>query len=255
MTPSSHILARPDGATIDYEEIEGTGPGLVFLHGLNSDRGGTKARALQEHCRTNGRAFLTFDMFGHGESTGIFSHGGIGRWTEDTVAVLDALTSGPQVLIGSSMGGWVMLRAAMECGKRVAGLIGIAAAPDFTEDLIWESMTEDQQRTLLEKGFIEQPNDYDEDPFIISRYLIEDGRSHLVLRNPIDISVPVRLIHGQKDIDVPWKTALRLADILIRDDVDVVLVKDGDHRLSRPQDLQRLCKVVDDLLSVLEGVA
>lgn len=253
MTSLTHSLTRPDAATIAYTKIESASPGLVFLHGLNSDRGGTKAEALLEHCRSLGQAFLSFDMYGHGGSLGEFSKGGISRWTDDCVAVLDKLTKGPQILVGSSMGGWVMVRAALKRLDRIAGLIGIAAAPDFTEDLVWDSLSETQRKALVEKGHIEQASDYDEASYVISRHLIEDCRKCLVLRSPMKISIPVRLIHGQRDMDVPWTTASRLAETLTSDDVDVLLVKDGDHRLSRPHDLQRLCQIVDSLLFQLEN--
>ena len=247
MTPQTGILARPDGATIVYDKIDGASPGLVFLHGLNSDRGGTKAQALAQHCSETGRSFLAFDMFGHGNSSGNFIDGGISRWTDDTVFVLDELVDNPQILVGSSMGGWVMLLAALARPHKVAGLIGIAAAPDFTEDLMWDTLSEQQRQDLIEHGAIEKPNDYEDEPYVVSKHLIDDGRSRLVLRNPIEITVPVRLIHGQQDTDVPWNSALRLSDAL-----EIILVKNGDHRLFRPQDLTRLCSMIENFISHIE---
>lgn len=241
-------LTRTDGATLAYTQVGGQQPGLIFLHGLNSDRGGTKAEALLEYCGERDRAFLSFDMFGHGDSSGDFQDGSISRWTEDAVAVLDELTCGPQILVGSSMGGWVMLRTALQRPERIAGLIGIAAAPDFTEDLMWANFTEEQRSELLAQGHIEQPSDYSDDPYVIAQLLIEDGRRNLLLRDAIPIEAPVRLLHGQKDEDVPWQTALTLGERLAASDVEITLIKDGDHRLSRSQDLRTLCTTVDRLI-------
>ncbi len=243
------ILARGDGASIAYRRIDGTSPGVVFLHGLRSDMTGTKAQALEALCRAGGHAFVGFDCFGHGGSSGAFADGTIGRWAADAVAVLDALTEGPQVLVGSSMGGWTALLAALERRNRVAGLVGIAAAPDFTEELMWDRFTPAQRRALLEEGEVVEPDAYDpERPLRITRALIEDGRNHLLLPDAVNLACPVRLIHGQRDADVPWPTALRLAEALASDDVEIVLVKDGDHRLSRHQDLARMVGVVAALL-------
>lgn len=247
------ILARPDGATIAYRRLEGKGPGVVFLHGYHSDMEGGKALALEEMCRAQGRAFLRFDQFGHGRSSGDVLYGTVGRWAADTVAVIRALTEGPQVLVGSSLGGWLALLSALELRDRVAGLVGVAAAPDFTEDLMWQDFSFEQRRTLLETGELELPNDYEpENPWRIHRSLIEDGRNHLLLRDSIQIHCPVRLIHGQKDADVPWRTALQLADRLASDQVEAILVKDGDHRLSRDCDLARLTGTVDALLRTIQ---
>ncbi|MDO8607928.1 MAG: alpha/beta hydrolase [Phaeospirillum sp.] len=246
------ILSRPDGATIAYRRLQGKNPGVVFLHGYHSDMTGSKALALETLCRDQGRAFLRFDGFGHGESSGDVLHGTVGRWAADAVAVIDALTEGPVVLVGSSLGGWISLLAALERRDRVAGLVGIAAAPDFTEDLMWQEFTFEQRRELLERGEVSLPNCYEpESPWRIYRSLIEDGRNHLLLRDAVNLDCPVRLIHGQQDADVPWRTALQLADCLIAADVEVTLVKDGDHRLSRDQDIGRLCRVVTGLLEAI----
>ncbi|MCB2107784.1 MAG: alpha/beta hydrolase [Rhodobacteraceae bacterium] len=235
--------------TIAYNRYEGTGPGVVFLHGLNSDRGGTKAMALEDHCRERGLAFVRFDMFGHGQSSGRFPDGGITRWTADTLAILDQVTQGPQILIGSSMGGWVMLRAALERRERIAGLMGIAAAPDFTEDLMWASFTADQRAAMSRQGYIDLPSDYADGPYRISHHLIEDGRKNLLLRAAIPLTCPIRLVHGQRDASVPWSTAQKIADSVAADDVEILYIKDGDHRLSRPQDLARLCETLDTLIA------
>jgi pimeloyl-ACP methyl ester carboxylesterase len=246
------ILSRPDGATISYRRLQGKKPGVVFLHGYHSDMTGGKALALEALCRDHGHAFLRFDGFGHGQSSGDVMHGTLGRWAEDAVAVIDALTEGPVVLVGSSLGGWVALLAALERRERVAGLVGIAAAPDFTEDLMWQEFSFEQRRELMEKGEISLPNDYEpENPWRVHRALIEDGRNHLLLRDTVNLACPVRLIHGQQDADVPWRTSLQLADCLASEDVEVTLVKDGDHRLSRDQDIDRLRRVVSGLLDTL----
>jgi len=248
MVSSPEFLARSDGATLAYERVNGAGPGVVFLHGLMSDRKGTKAEALAEHCRHKGYALICFDMFGHGASSGRFEEGSVSRWTEDAAAVLDALTQGPQILIGSSMGGWVMVKTALARPDRIAGLVGIAVAPDFTEDLMWANFTAAEREALHTKGVVDVQSDYDSRPYAISRHLIEDGRKNLVLRGVIPITCPVRLLHGQQDTSVPWETSLHLAEKICGPDVDVLLVKDGDHRLSRPQDLIKLCATLDSLV-------
>ncbi len=238
--PDTQILTRRDGATIAYRHLEGDNPGIVFLHGLNSDKDGTKAVALLDLCRREGRGFLAMDMFGHGESSGDFMDGTISRWVDDVYDVMLQVCSGPQVVVGSSMGGWIMLRVALEQPSLVSGLIGIAAAPDFTEDLMWAAMSAADREHLQSHGFIEQPSEYSDDPYIISLKLIEDGRENLVLRAPIPITKPVHLLHGQQDDDVPWRVSLDVQDKVEGEDVTVTLVKDGDHRLSREQDLDLL---------------
>ena len=244
------ILARPDGTSIAYRRILGKSPGVVFLHGYRSDMEGGKAQALEATCRNLGHAFLRFDGFGHGASSGDVEMGTIGRWADDAAAVLDALTEGPQVLVGSSMGGWVALLAALRRPEKVAALVGIAAAPDFTEDLMWDKFTPEQQQEMLNTGSVTLPNCVDPaHPWRIAHSLIQDGRNHLLLRSAITLHCPVRLIQGQKDADVPWLTAVKLADRLESDDVQITLIKDGDHRLSRPQDLERLCQTVSEILA------
>jgi len=243
------ILARADGASIAYHRLDGHNPGVVFLHGYRSDMDGGKALALEEYCRRTGRAFLRFDLFGHGKSSGTVEDGTIGRWADDAEAALTELTQGPQVLVGSSLGGWIALLAALRMRNRIAGLVGVAAAPDFTEDLMWGEFTPEQKRHMLERGHVVLENCYEpENPWTIPRHLIDEGRNHLLLRDAINLNCPVRLIQGQKDADVPWQTALRIADCLLSEDVEVHLVKDGDHRLSRDHDLARLVSVVDGLL-------
>src|ERR1044071_345920 len=203
------ILARPDGATIAYRQLTGEAPGIIFLGGFRSDMTGTKALFLEDYCRHRGRAFVRFDYFGHGRSSGDFAQGTIGRWREDAVAVVDSLTEGPQILVGSSMGGWIMLLAALARPERVAALVGIAAAPDFTTALLPNRLTPEQRRELDEKGAVTLPSDYDPDGYLYTSALIEDGGRHLLLGEPIPLDVPVRLLHGLADVSVPWQLSQR----------------------------------------------
>ena len=206
---------------------------------------GIKATALAGHCRSRDHAFLRFDYFGHGASSGDFRAGTIGRWLEDALAVIDRLTEGPQILVGSSMGGWIALLAALARPGRLKALIGIAPAPDFTEDLIWARLSEAQRRELLERGELAAASAYEADPIPITLRLVEEGRRHLLLRAPIRLSCPVRLLHGMEDPDVPYQTSLHLVERLTGTEAVVELIEDGDHRLSRPQDLTRLFAAVD----------
>jgi pimeloyl-ACP methyl ester carboxylesterase len=240
-------LARPDGATIAYHRQAGIGPGIIFLGGFRSDMGGTKTLFLEEYCRERGRAFVRFDYFGHGSSSGDFALGTIGRWRDDAVAVIDSLSEGPQILVGSSMGGWIMLLAALARPQRIAALVGIAAAPDFTQELLWPRLDEGQRREVAEKGGIVLPSEFDPDGYLYSRALIADGRHHLLLGHPVGLEVPVRLLHGLADRSVPWQLSLRLAERLAGSDVVLTLVKDAGHRLSGPADLARLAATLDAL--------
>ena len=209
---------------------------------------GTKATFLDEFCATRGLGYVRFDYSGHGESSGRFEEGTIGTWVEDAVAIIDRVTEGPLLLVGSSMGGWIMLLAALARPKRIAGLVGLAPAPDFTEALMWNALTDDGRNRLLEAGSLEMPSDYSEEPTIITRTLIEEGRRHLLLSAPIGIRCPVRLLHGMADPDVPYQLSLELAERLVSNDVCVTLIKDGDHRLSRAEDLALLGDTLDDLI-------
>ena len=245
---SPQILARPDDATIAYRQFAGRVPGIVFLGGFRSDMTGTKALFLEDYCRRRGRAFIRFDYFGHGASSGDFALGTVGRWREDAIAIIDSLTAGPQILVGSSMGGWIMLLAALARPGRVAALVGSAVAPDFTEELLWPRLTPMQREEIIEQGAVVLPSDYDPVGYLYTRALIEDGRRNLLLRGPIALDMPVRLLHGLADASVPWRLSLRLAERLQSRDVAVTLVKDGDHRLSREPDLARLAQTLDALI-------
>lgn len=243
------ILTRPQGATIAYNRLAGNSPGVVFLGGFMSDMTGTKALALEDHCRQRGRAFLRFDYSGHGQSSGTFEEGTISQWVDDALFAINTLSDGPQVLVGSSMGGWIMLLAALQLKERACGLIGIAAAPDFTEDLIAKELTQRQRQIMARDGFVRVASDYDDEDYIITQKLIDDGLHNLLLGGDIPLNLPVRLIHGLQDTDVPWTTALKLQEKLTTTDVEVTLVKDGGHRLSEPADLKRLSATLDMLLA------
>jgi pimeloyl-ACP methyl ester carboxylesterase len=225
-------------------------PGVVFLGGFKSDMTGNKASALDAFCQARGLGFLRFDYSGHGASGGDFLDGTISRWFADALAVLDRLTEGKQILVGSSMGGWIMLLVALARPERIAGLVGLAPAPDFTEALIWQALSAEDRARLLRDGKLEQPSEYSADPYVITRPLIEDGRQHLLLDGPIAIAAPVRLLHGLADRDVPYQLSLRLQEKLAAPDVVVSLIKDGDHRLSNPDDLARLCAAVEELVQL-----
>ena len=240
-------LDRGDGVELAWALTPGRGPTSVFLPGYKSDMTGAKALETEAFCVANGLACLRLDYSGHGASGGPFDEGTIGRWTEDALLLIDRLTKGPLVLIGSSMGGWIALLAALARQARVAGLIGIAAAPDFTEELMWGGMTPEERAALARDGVLHVPSQYG-DPYPVTMRLIEDGRRRLVLDRPIPLACPVRLLHGQRDPDVPWQTALRIAERLEAEDVRITLVKDGDHRLSRPQDLALLRGALRELL-------
>jgi pimeloyl-ACP methyl ester carboxylesterase len=246
--PSPELLARPDGATIAYRRLAGAGPGVLFLGGFHSDMNGFKALFLEDYCRRSGRAYVRFDHFGHGSSSGEVSRGTVGRWAEDALAVLDSLTQGPQILVGSSMGGWIMLLAALARPARVRALVGVAAAPDFTEDLVWPRLSPAQRRELRESGAVTLRSEYDPAGYTYRLGLIEDGKRHLLLRAPIAIGCPVRLLHGLEDSSVPWQTSLRLAERLESRDVTLTFIKGGDHRLSAAPDLARLAATLDELV-------
>jgi pimeloyl-ACP methyl ester carboxylesterase len=240
-------LDRGNGIEIAWTRLDGRGPTVVFLPGFRSDMTGDKATALAAFCAERGLGMLRFDYSGHGASSGDFVEGTIGAWVADALAVIDTLTSGPLVLVGSSMGGWIALLVAIARPDRVAAMVGVAAAPDSTQRLMWDSMTPAQRATLERDGVLYIPSQYGE-PTPITLKLIQDGVEHLVLTAPIPIRCPVRLLHGQADLDVPWELALRIAEQVETPDVRVILVKDGDHRLSRPSDLDLLRQTVATLV-------
>lgn len=241
-----------DQRMIAVRQRDGASPGLFWMGGFKSDMKGTKAEALDQWAATQGRACTRYDYSGHGESGGQFSDGTIGRWLEESLAVFTEFCRGPQIVIGSSMGGWLALLLARELRKRdpemrgaeIRGMVLIAPAPDFTEILMWQRFTPEIRKEIEEKGFWQRPSDYSEEPYLITRGLIEDGRRHLLLGGLIETGCPVRILQGVKDEDVPWQHATELVSHLARDDVILTLVKDGDHRLSRPEDVERLIAAV-----------
>jgi pimeloyl-ACP methyl ester carboxylesterase len=238
---------RGDGVALAWVRTPGRGPTAVFLPGYMSDMTGAKALLTQEFCAEHGLRCLRLDYSGHGASGGAFTDGTISRWTDDALALIDRLTQGPLMLVGSSMGGWIALLAALARPVRIAGLIGIAAAPDFTEELIWQAMMPAERAQMERDGVLQVPSLYG-DPYPVTAALLADGRTRLLMHQPIPLHCPVRLLHGQRDPDVPWQTSLRLAERLQSDDVQVTLVKDGDHRLSRPSDLTLLRRGLAELL-------
>jgi len=246
------FLDTPQGRRIAYHRTEGKRPGVVFLGGFRSDMEGTKALALETWAMAEGRAFLRFDYSGHGRSSEDFEAGCIGDWAEDARAAVEGLTEGPQVLVGSSMGGWIALLLAIRVPQRVAGLVGIAAAPDFTEDSMWEGFSTSQRSALAQAGKVELPSEYSELPYVITRRLIEDGRRHLVLRQPLRLDVPVHLLQGTQDKDVPVSVALRLIEHAQGDDIRLTLVKGADHRFSTPECLTLITRTVAAVLACAE---
>jgi pimeloyl-ACP methyl ester carboxylesterase len=240
---------------------KGTAPGLFWLGGFKSDMKGTKAVALHEHAEKQGRACIRFDYSGHGESGDIFEDGTISKWLEDTLSVFGTRAKGPQIAVGSSMGGWIALllaralaeNPALAPNARLAGLVLIAPAPDFTEELMWKNFPEEVRREIETTGQWQRPSAYGEDPYPITRELIEDGRKHLIMDKPVQAKCPVRILQGVLDPDVPWQHAMKLVSCLAQDDVTITLIKDGDHRLSRPEDIERLLRVVDELAAEISA--
>ncbi|MBE7220054.1 MAG: alpha/beta hydrolase [Caulobacteraceae bacterium] len=236
--------------SLAYRRVRGTGPGVVWLGGFKSDMDSTKAVALDGWARRAGRAFLRFDYSGHGRSGGNFAEGTIGLWFADALAMVRAETEGPQILVGSSMGGWIALlvaRALAEAGEaeRLAGMVLIAPAVDFTEALMWAQFTPEIRHTIETEGQWMRPTDYAPEPYAVTKALIEDGRRHLLLDKPVRAHAPVHILQGMRDPDVPWQHAMLLVEHLTHDPVSVTLIKDADHRQSRPEDIDRLIRAVE----------
>jgi pimeloyl-ACP methyl ester carboxylesterase len=247
MSEVSGTLARGDGELLAWRRVHGKGPTVVWMGGFRSDMTGTKAQALAEWADASGRDYLRFDWFGHGQSTGEFAHGTITRWREDALAVLDELTPGRVLLVGSSMGAWLACLAAMSRPDQVSALALIAPAADFTEKLMEPELPPEARAALLADGVWLRPSEYGE-PYPITQALLEDGARWSILPGPAPIAAPVRILQGGEDPDVPWRHALELAQALKSQDVVFSLIKDGDHRLSRPRDIARLISAVEDLL-------
>lgn len=252
----TNLVAESPHRTIAVRAREGKGqgqqkPGLVWLGGFKSDMKGTKAVALDAWAEAEGRACLRFDYSGHGESGGRFEDGTIGRWLEESLAVVTRFAKGPQVLIGSSMGGWIALLLAaklrqLKDAPKLAGMVLIAPAVDFTEVLMWKAFSDDIKHEIETKGFWTRPSEYDPVGYPITKALIEDGRRHLMMGGMIEPGCPVHILQGVQDPDVPWRHAVDLVSRIAREDVVLTLIKDGDHRLSRPEDLERLIAAVKE---------
>ena len=246
------FLSTPDGEKIAYKYSPGKGPTLIWCGGLKSDMEGSKATHLHGWAIKEGRPFIRFDYFGHGESSGRFRDSMVSRWAQDTIQVIDDLTEGDVILIGSSMGGWASLLAAMARPAKVKALLLIAPAPDFTEKLMWANWSPAQRETLTHEGILYEPSDYDE-PYEYSRDLIEDGRNNQILDTPINFIGPVRILQGAKDDVVPWQYAQKIIDVITSQDIDYTLVKAGDHSLSAPADLGRLVRTASELCRIVSA--
>jgi len=248
-------LERPDGQTIAYlnRATKATGPGVLWLSGFKSEMTGIKAAALDAWAARTDRGYTRFDYFGHGASSGAFREGTVSRWRADALAVIDELTDGPQVLVGSSMGAWIALLVALARPARVVGMVLIAPAPDFTEELIWDELPDEARREIETTGELMRASAYDPDPYPITRALIEDGRRHLLLKQTIRLHMPIHILHGMADQDVPWTHALRLVEKLVSKEVTLELVKHGDHRLSTAGDIARLIRALESQLKPLES--
>jgi pimeloyl-ACP methyl ester carboxylesterase len=251
MQEPDHLIV--DGVSIAVRRVPGVEPGVVWLGGFRSDMKGSKAEALAEWAAARGRAFVRFDYSGHGESAGRFVDGTISRWLAESLAVFRHFTNGRQILVGSSMGAWIALRMVEELRRgqadRIAGLVLVAPAPDFTSELVEPALTRAQSRALARQGFFEQSSRYSPEPTVYTKSLIEDGRGNRVLTGPVDTHCPVHVMQGMADPEVPHSHALRLVSLLPADDVTVSLVPDGDHRLSRPEDIDMLIRAVEEMTS------
>jgi pimeloyl-ACP methyl ester carboxylesterase len=251
LTIESLAPARTIAVRARESKSKNRSPGVFWLGGFMSDMKGNKAQALDRWAEEQGRACVRFDYSGHGESGGDFNDGTIGRWLEDSIAVYARFAQGPQVVVGSSMGGWLALLLARELRNRkgaapIAGMVLIAPAVDFTEELMWKPFSDAIKREIEEKGVWMRPSEYSEGPYPITKRLIEDGRKHLLLGGLIETGCPVHILQGVQDPDVPWRHAVELVSRFARDDVVLTLIKDGDHRLSRPEDLERLIAAVKE---------
>ena len=250
--PDSGTISRPGGERIAYLKRTGAAPGIVWLGGFKSEMTATKATALDSWAARHGHAYVRFDYFGHGSSSGSFRDGAITRWLDDALAVLDQLTVGPQIVVGSSMGAWLTLLAALARPDRIVGLLLIAPATDFTETLLWNRLDVEVQRQILQKGEWLRPSLYDRVPYPITRKLIEDGRKHLLLGGEIAVLCPVRVVQGMVDPDVPWEHAMKLVGAL-GPDTHITLVKDGDHRLSKPHEIELIVSVLSSLIAACDA--
>ena len=249
---TTSYFTSPEGRRLAFRHNPASTGKLTFVWmcGFKSDISGTKVLRLEDWANRTGHGFLAFDYSGHGESDGAFEDGTVSQWRADALAAIDSQTDGPLVIVGSSMGGWMALLAALARPDRVKGLVLVAPAPDFTEKLMWPEFPAEAQAEIMEQGFTLRPSDYDE-PYTITRALIEDGRQWQILDGPIGFDGPVRILQGMQDADVPWTHAARLVDALTASDLTITLIKDGDHRLSREQDIARLLATCDEMAATL----
>ena len=246
---TTHYLDIADGNRLAYQKLDGKGPMILFLAGHGSDMFGSKAEAIAEACAKVGRGFLRFDYSGHGLSSGAFLDGTISQWTKQAHAIIDALADDRLILVGSSLGGWIMLNLAKELGDRIAGIIGIAAAPDFTETLIWNQLSDSQKQQMQQTGQIALPNPYADEDVIYPYHLITDGRENLLLNQPLSISCPMILHQGMQDHEVPWQTALSIAEAAQSDDVTINLVKSAGHRFSTDAEIAAILQSIDQMIA------
>ena len=253
MSDNPLILSYSDGPTIAYHHFPGKEPGVIYCAGFNSDMTGKKALALEQWCLSNGRQFTRFDYQGHGASSGHVEDGTIGLWKKDALFVVDKVTRGIQIIVGSSMGGWIACLMALARLDRVAGIVGIAPAVDFTQALLWPKLTGEARRQIEDEGIWYRPSEYGPDPYPITKTLIEEGRNNLLLPGPIKFEGPLRLIHGMLDEAVPWNHSLVIAESFTSKDVEIILIKDGEHRLSRDSDLERLKVTVESVFDAIQS--
>lgn len=248
MSDIPQFLDLPDGKRIAYQRVAGSSPGVIFFGGFKSDMTGTKAVVLEQWCRKQGRAFVRFDYSGHGQSSGNFEDGTIGEWLEDALTVFDRLTEGAQIIVGSSMGGWLSLLATLARPQRVHALVTLACATDFTQQLLLPMFSDTQKQQLEREGRVLIPCDYDDQqPYPITRHLLDEGEHHCLLNRSIPIRCPVRLFHGMRDPDVPWEFSRRTCEKLESTDVSLTLIKQGDHRLSEPAHLKLILRCLEQL--------
>ncbi len=246
---ATKTLIRNNNETLVYQTVEGRSdeekPGVVFLGGSQSNMNASKATAVSLFCQQDGRACTRFDYYGHGKSSGRYEEGTIGHWLDDTLAIIDKVTTGPLILVGSSLGGWLMMLAALHRPERIVRLVGISAAPDFTEELMWNELSAQQKQQLEADGVLYLPNPYcDNTPYIIAQKLIEEAREHLLLQNPIDIHCPVHLLQGMQDNEVPTNYPIRIANLLASENVTITTVKNAGHSFSQPEQLDLIMKAI-----------
>lgn len=245
---NTEFITNDDGLALAYQKREGTGPTIVFLAGHGSDMLGSKAEALAQKCEAEKLSFIRFDYSGHGQSDGQFLEGTISSWTKDALCIIDQCTTGSVILVGSSLGGWIMMNVAIKRAARVVGCIGIAAAPDFTETLIWQSLSQEQKDIMAKTGQIALPNPYADEDVIYPYRLITDGRQNLLLNQEVAIDCPMILHQGMEDHEVPWQTACDIAQAVRSDDVRVNLLKSSGHRFSQDHELAMILESVDEML-------